>query len=165
MTRKPLEVVLAKRRAYMARWRAENKELARSLTMAWRARSKDKIRSYSKKWSSNNRERARITRNQWNRRNPDKARIRVRLWKKNNPSKVLDNHNRRRDKCRPVCSKVRKINKRCVELKKWFDVVVDHIIPLSKGGTHTHDNLQIIYSFENSRKNDSMTYIPSVIFK
>ena len=32
------------------------------------------------------------------------------------------------------------------------DVHVDHIIPLSRGGTHTHDNLQILTAEENLRK-------------
>jgi hypothetical protein len=47
---------------------------------------------------------------------------------------------------------------------QWFDVVVDHIVPLFHGGTHEAKNLQIIYRFENSRKGRSLNYKPRVIF-
>lgn len=47
---------------------------------------------------------------------------------------------------------------------QWFDVVVDHIIPLACGGTHEAKNLQIIYRFENSRKFQSLNYKPRIIF-
>jgi len=59
---------------------------------------------------------------------------------------------------------IRKIYDRAAELRQWFDVEVDHIIPMAKGGAHTPENLQIIYAFENHRKRNSLTYKPKVIF-
>jgi 5-methylcytosine-specific restriction endonuclease McrA len=60
--------------------------------------------------------------------------------------------------------KITAIYRRCQELRQWFSVVVDHIIPLSRGGMHEAANLQIIYDFENSRKHTNINYKPKVIF-
>ncbi len=45
-----------------------------------------------------------------------------------------------------------------------FPVVVDHIVPLSKGGAHSPENLQIIYGSENAKKGARLDYQPSVVF-
>jgi 5-methylcytosine-specific restriction endonuclease McrA len=58
-----------------------------------------------------------------------------------------------------------KVYDRCAELRQWFKgLVVDHIVPLSRGGTHEAKNLQIIYDFENQRKYNKPDYKPKVIF-
>jgi 5-methylcytosine-specific restriction endonuclease McrA len=59
---------------------------------------------------------------------------------------------------------IQKIYDRCNELRQWFKVVVDHIIPLALGGAHEASNLQIIYGFENARKGIRPDYKPKVIF-
>lgn len=59
---------------------------------------------------------------------------------------------------------VERIYARAKELRQWFDVAVDHIIPLAKGGLHSPDNLQIIYRRENCRKGDKLNYSPAVVF-
>jgi 5-methylcytosine-specific restriction endonuclease McrA len=75
-------------------------------------------------------------------------------------------HQTLKRKARQGCQReVEKIYARAQELRQWFNVVVDHIVPLAKGGAHTTSNLQIIYSFENAAKADSLTYKPKVIFQ
>jgi 5-methylcytosine-specific restriction endonuclease McrA len=59
---------------------------------------------------------------------------------------------------------MRKIYQRCRVLRQWFNVVVDHKIPLAKGGAHSAENLQIIYAHENARKHARLNYKPRVIF-
>jgi 5-methylcytosine-specific restriction endonuclease McrA len=59
---------------------------------------------------------------------------------------------------------IHKIYARATELRQWFDVVVDHIVPLSKGGLHLPENLQLIYRSENNRKHNSDSYQPTVVF-
>jgi 5-methylcytosine-specific restriction endonuclease McrA len=60
---------------------------------------------------------------------------------------------------------IKKIYNRCKQLRQeGHEVEVDHVIPLSKGGEHTVDNLQIILSTDNRSKHTSLDYIPSVVF-
>lgn len=61
-------------------------------------------------------------------------------------------------------SLIAQVYARAKELRQWFDVVVDHRLPLSKGGPHSSDNLQIIYRKENSSKGNRLDYVPSVVF-
>jgi 5-methylcytosine-specific restriction endonuclease McrA len=60
---------------------------------------------------------------------------------------------------------IKAVYARCRELRQWFDVVVDHIVPMGKGGTHTVDNLQIIYRAENDRKAQWLNYNPQIVFR
>lgn len=59
---------------------------------------------------------------------------------------------------------IKKVYARAQELRQWFDVVVDHKIPLSKGGAHASRNLQIIYRHENQQKGNRLDYTPTIIF-
>jgi 5-methylcytosine-specific restriction endonuclease McrA len=59
---------------------------------------------------------------------------------------------------------IRKVYDRRAWWGQWFDVVVDHIIPFARGGTHEASNLQIIYRRENELKWTKSDYKPRVIF-
>ena len=60
---------------------------------------------------------------------------------------------------------IAKVYERSKWWQQWFKVVVDHTIPITKGGTHEASNLQIIYDFENRRKYNRADYKPRVIFR
>jgi len=61
-------------------------------------------------------------------------------------------------------TEIAKVYERAKWWRQWFDVAVDHIIPLSKNGTHEASNLQIIYAFENAIKHTNSEYKPRVVF-
>jgi 5-methylcytosine-specific restriction endonuclease McrA len=119
-------------------------------------------------WSKTNRDKKNASKKQWVSRNRKKVATQSRLWAKNNPEKIYARNARQRAvKRKATCgdkNKIAKIYKRALTLRRWFDVVVDHIIPLSKGGPHSPENLQIIYAKENALKGIRLDYKPRVIF-
>jgi 5-methylcytosine-specific restriction endonuclease McrA len=49
--------------------------------------------------------------------------------------------------------------------RQWgFDVVVDHVKPLAKGGLHNAGNLQILYRTENREKSVTFPWKARVVF-
>jgi 5-methylcytosine-specific restriction endonuclease McrA len=102
--------------------------------------------------------------------NLEACKKREKRWRKQNPGAVAEWDMTRiaRLKYGAIATNriaIRKIYARAAQLRQWFDVVVDHKIPLSKGGEHEPSNLQIIYAFENLRKHARSDYVPSVSFQ
>lgn len=142
----------------------------------------------TRNWAKQNPKIAAATSTRWRRKHPHQAYLRTKRWRKNNPEIYLAGVRRRSkryrqkypERKRAECAKRRalkhlvtigdlteiaKIYARSYELRRQgFNVNVDHIIPLSKGGAHSPDNLQIISAFENNRKFNSLTYVPKVVF-
>lgn len=93
-------------------------------------------------------------------------------WLKSNPAKwrtiQSKSHAKKRALKRGVAvgdlTKIAKIYARCEWWRQWFDVLVDHIIPLGRGGSHEASNLQIIYRRDNEKKHLKLDYKPQVIF-
>jgi 5-methylcytosine-specific restriction endonuclease McrA len=106
------------------------------------------------------------------RHDPTKAKLTREKYKAANPDrvKILARKGRglRRARLRAATigdlTDIHKIYERCHWWKQWFDVVVDHVISLARGGTHEAKNLQIIYRFENEKKGSRLDYKPRVIF-
>jgi 5-methylcytosine-specific restriction endonuclease McrA len=98
----------------------------------------------------------------------EKAKVTIKKWMKENQGRFASYGAARRARKRALTvgelTGIQKIYERAKELRQWFYVVVDHIIPLSKGGTHEVSNLQIIYEFENRRKRSRLDYKPAVVF-
>jgi hypothetical protein len=128
---------------YLKQWRAANPEKHRT-----------KINETHKRWRATNREKF--------------SAIQKRSRKANWP-RYLATAAARRARKRLLTvgdlTAIAMVYARCQELRQWFDVSVDHVVPLAKGGTHEAGNLQIIYAFENSLKQDKLNYKPRVIFK
>lgn len=49
----------------------------------------------------------------------------------------------------------RRINRR-LRLPNWWAATIDHVIPLSKGGTHTWDNVRASHAYCNFKKSDCL---------
>lgn len=120
-------------------------------------------------WFNQDKNRARAAK--WRKLNPDKAKAHnqgyketkarcTREWKKANPERWAALHSdkeaRRRARKRGTSNdeSLSDIYAECRRISKETGIPhhVDHIIPLSKGGTHTRDNLQILTAEENLRK-------------
>ncbi len=139
------------------KWRIANPDKHRRNNREWRLANLDKCCEYVKQWGRLNpikfREMRRIANRKWRAKHPEKS--------------AVKSVRRRIRKQNTICGDPKLIDKiyaRAFELRRWFDVVVDHIIPLAKGGAHSPENLQIIYAFENARKGDRLDYKPRVVF-
>lgn len=94
----------------------------------------------------------------------DKIIEQTRKWRKNNRDKhAAIQAKRRANKIAqtPVNADMKKIGEFYTEARRLTEEIgipheVDHIIPISKGGLHHEDNLQILTKSENCRKSDKL---------
>jgi 5-methylcytosine-specific restriction endonuclease McrA len=150
----------ARRRAYDATRREHRRDQNRK----YRERNLQKCRDAFKKHYARNKRKILDKSLKWQRNNPEKTKEYQRAWLKRNPGIYSRRRAIKRNAVRGCQKRVARIYKRCQYWRQWFNVEVDHIIPLAFGGAHSANNLQIIYRSENSRKRDNPFYVPSVIF-
>ncbi len=93
---------------------------------------------------------------------PEKARASSRAYKKANPQKCAEYENRRR--ARKMHTQVEPVDRReiyerdngcchlCGNPVTFRAMELDHVIPLSRGGTHTKNNLKVAHAICNRRK-------------
>ncbi|KKM86040.1 hypothetical protein LCGC14_1283040 [marine sediment metagenome] len=122
---------------------------------------KNCINELSKKWHQKNQERYKNYQKQYKKDNSEYRKECDKQYRMNNPDKINANTAKRRAlklnqtplnvnmleilQIYSICSYMNSISINC----KWH---VDHIHPLSKGGPHHQDNLQILDSIVNMRK-------------
>lgn len=128
-------------------WRTQNRERDRRTHRAWAARNKGKLKEKRAIYREKNREILREKNRIYGRQNPEKRREQV----------MRRNARKRQSTIAPVSYK------RIWERDKGFcylcglrvdpnDCWYDHIIPLSKGGSHTESNIAVTHSWCNMKK-------------
>jgi len=155
-------------------WKKNNPDKFKEKTQKWRLRNRVKLNElakakYQKAKALNPekfREKSRVSAARWRIKNPEKAKERSRTWQIENRAKTVDYTQKREalkkaampDDFWPeaVLGLYRSAERitRCTGIKHE----VDHIWPLSKGGSHCHRNLQVIPSKLNQRKSARMDY-------
>jgi len=139
--------------SYKLTYREENRERELNYTRGWRERNIDKLSEYGRKWHLNNKEKhnatARIRMNKWAKDNPERHRNHARHYRARS-HKALGSHTVEQwtkmlsffcGFC-PCCGKEEKLT-------------LDHIRPLSKGGTNYIDNAQPLCKVCNSTKGNN----------
>lgn len=128
-----------------AKWRAENKETIASRNKAWREKNKD----YDNATSA-----------QWRKDNPERYKEQMRNWRKNNKQRKreLEHRRRTRKQNNGVCSitpkDMRYLEGPCAYCGSTENITMDHVVPISRGGTHGIGNLVPCCSNCNSHKLD-----------
>lgn len=158
------------RKAYEKAWRAANRETITAKTMAWRAANRERWDAAAKVWQQANREHIATKRLEWRLANLDRRRQTNKAWRQENIErlKVLKKAwlaaNTLRTRCYAENRRARKKANggshtpeqieelhskqryRCVGCKASIrnHYEVDHIIPVSKGGTNDISNIQLL---------------------
>lgn len=134
-------------------------------------RSRVKNREKMRLWRADNHDQEVATRTLWNECNPGERARRLRVWRQANPEKaraeVARYRSRKRGATESTLTAVQWLfikdlySHRCVYCgRKMQRLTQDHIIPLSKGGMHTMDNIVSACQSCNSKKKDGPPLIP-----
>lgn len=141
-----------KKREYSRRWRLKNPDRVKLTSQEYRDNNRDKIKRYgAKKWAENSKELYAKNR-AWRAANPEMARSYdvVRERRKSLESPVADKEFSKFVFTEAASAAVRREKMHGL---KWE---VDHMIPLSKGGFHSWENIQVIPERLNRMKHSSM---------
>jgi 5-methylcytosine-specific restriction endonuclease McrA len=123
------------------KWRAANREKLRECQRKRNAANPEKQREHDRKWIAANREKNRESQRKWYAKNPDKVRVNSRLRRarkqgaegRHTAAAVADIFKMQRGRCAYFA--------KCGQ--KLVAYHIDHIVPLSKGGTNNPSNLQL----------------------
>lgn len=134
------------------------KKCKRLDSKAWKLLHKEYIRNSSNSYYKNNKDRI-LKRNSKNYEKTKSKRSKViKLWKQSNPDKVQAGYENRRknlvgkitgDEWKEIKNRY---GNKCLRCGTYENISIDHVIPVSKGGTNTADNIQPLCRKCNSIK-------------
>jgi 5-methylcytosine-specific restriction endonuclease McrA len=149
-------------RAYRRAWYKANAEKVKAAARKYRAEHPEKVAATKKacrqrhpetarKYQQGSKFKAAVRR--WGSKNRDRLRAADQRYREAHPEKTSVRTAMRRSRTRTCDPRVVAIYKIAAWLRRRGDsAVVDHILPLSRGGQHVHTNLRILTSFENTSK-------------
>lgn len=151
--------------------RPERRGAALANTRAWRLANPEESKAQSIRWRKENVERERERQRKWREDNPDLARAMVRTWNQRNPTSRLLSAQARRARIAgsttgPIdlenlwtglCGLCGEVLDRDLAWPDPMSKSLDHIVPLSTGGTHEQSNLQWAHLVCNVRKGPRAT--------
>ena len=167
------------RNAYQGQWRNDNVEMLKSKKREYYSQNKETIQARTRQWSHENRDKKREQNREWRENNRDKARASSLRWARNNaeqqteyvrerrqkyPDKYRQAVRRRRARLRgaqrfrvtdkDISRLLNRFNKRCAycgdDIADGFHI--DHVVPLSRGGSDGIGNYLPVCSFCNESK-------------
>jgi len=155
------------------KWREKNREYDIERQKKWREENKEHRREYAKKWNEENPEynKKRYEENKdyyhkYNKRyreeNKEQESKRIKKWREDNPHLCREYTQRRRAWKKAALPHLSENENLALKIlseeasmlgEGWH---LDHIVPISKGGLHHPDNLQIVRASYNLSKKDKL---------
>lgn len=133
------------------KWREKNKEYKKKKDREYQKKNRKRILIYQKEWKKQNKELFYAQIKDWLNRNKDRRAIISRKYNHKRRSILKDAGTFTYEQW---IEKLKLFNYRCADCKKKTKLTIDHIKPLSKGGTNTIDNIQPMCLSCNSKKNN-----------
>jgi len=127
-------------------WKTDNPEKIKEYRIQYRKDNIEKIKKYTKQWYIDNKKIINRRSKQWKTDNPERKAMYDIITKDLKPNQIPDLTKEERDRVNRLY-KIRDLLNH-----NGIDFHVDHIQPLSKGGLHHPDNLQILPSLLNLEK-------------
>ena len=154
-------------KAYNKAWYQANKDKKAKTSKIWYEENKEKHKAKGKEWRSANQEKFLAKCKEWQLANKPKVAKLNKEWAINNKEKRMANDAKRRllkQNAEATMTEAEKKNYQELilirdEATKLFGYAwsIDHIIPLSKGGTNAIDNLEVVPLSWNKSKRDRST--------
>ena len=164
-------------------YRQENKEELKLKRANYYKKNTEKLLSRNKKYQQENKEKVKNTNDKYRRAHRKEFRMYAATYRQKNPEKVKLNNERfnhahpRYSSAKSARYKAEKRNQTPLDADKdkieefykeahiltkktGIQYHVDHIMPISKGGLHHQDNLQVITATENLKKSNKIIDYP-----
>lgn len=145
-------------KAYMKAYRAANREKLNAQSRAYAAADPEKRRAIKARSYLKNKARVAQSVAAWKARNPEKAKEICRAWAAENPDKRKAAYHRYRAKCPALSASELRLVRACADgvcsycLRPVQRMTLDHVMPVSRGGTNATENLVMACAKCNTSK-------------
>lgn len=145
-------------------WRVRNREYHKDYNRRYRREHLEEKRLYNYQYSREHREEALERTKRWQKENPERAKARSNRWKRENPERVRIHGNRRRARkvnaegcasAEQIAARVEYYGGLCYLCGRPYEAI-DHVVPLSRGGSNWPANQRPICALCNARKGAKM---------
>jgi 5-methylcytosine-specific restriction endonuclease McrA len=167
VTKEQLDHYRAYEKAKGAEWYSEHKDQHLTNGLAWQRSNKDKVRESTRKWRSANLEKDKASALAWRIKHKEHLKEKSRRYAKMHPDRVRAAAMKRISLKRAATISLRFVAgfyEMADRVGKCLGIAfeVDHIHPLSKGGSHCAENLQLLPKYWNIRKGNRLNFpLPS----
>lgn len=151
------------RKAQFSKWAKNNTDALAKKNKEWKKANPDKVKITAKKWRLSNQGKERAWKEEYYKENSERLKNAATKWRLENPEKrkVYTNNRRKLVKenggtlSSDISLKLLKIQKglcACCRKPLGREYHLDHIMPLSLGGSNTDDNMQLLTAKCNMQK-------------
>jgi len=143
------------------KWHHDHKDVANLRARNRYREHLEQARAYSHKWREDHPDESKATTQKWMKEHPERVKANRQRWADEHPDTIRDSqrrysHNRRAKLANSPFPKDFKLASCCWVCLSTEKLTVDHIVPISRGGTNDISNLTTLCQSCNSSKNNRL---------